>query len=187
MLKSELVKPCFEYLPSYKSALERGWGPDNYREREVAREQLAKIAADAETFLKQLDDPHALAGPVILPDGKQIQRLPGFNRWMWDGEFCGTFNFRWQNGTPELPPYVLGHIGFSVVPWKRKLGYATRGLALLLLEARAQGLGYVELTTSPDNIASQKTILANGGIFIERFTKNAAYGGDEGLRFRIVF
>ncbi len=79
------------------------------------------------------------------------------------------------------------HIGFSIVPWKRKLGLAPRALALLLPEARAQGLDYVELTTAPDNIASQKVIIANGGKLIERFMKVAAYGGDAGLRFRIVF
>ena len=182
-----LVKPTLEFLPSYKSALERGWGPDNLREAEAAREHLAKIAQDTALFVALHDDPHALAGPVTLPDGSQVARLPGITRWLWDGEFCGSINLRWQNGTSALPSHVLGHIGFSVVPWKRRLGYATRALALLLPEARAQGLEYVELTTAPGNIASQKAILANGGRLIERFRKDAAYGGDEGLRFRIVF
>ena len=180
-----LVKPSLDHLPSYKSALERGWGPDNLREAE--REHLAKIAQDPVLFLAQHDDPHALAGPVTLPDGSQVARLPGITRWLRDGEFCGSINLRWQKGTSALPSYVLGHIGFSVVPWKRRLGYATRALALLLPEARAQGLEYVELTTAPDNFASQKVILANSGKLIERFKKAAAYGGDEGLRFRIAF
>ncbi|MGD0142372.1 MAG: GNAT family N-acetyltransferase [Rhizomicrobium sp.] len=187
MLPCLLIKPALEYLPSYKSALERGWGPDNLREAEAAREHLARIATDAELFVALHDDPQALAGPVTLPDGSQVARLPGITRWLWDGEFCGSINLRWQNGTSALPSHVLGHIGFSVVPWKRRLGHATRTLALLLPEARAQGLEYVELTTAPDNIASQKVILANGGQVIERFRKAAAYGGDEGLRFRIVF
>jgi predicted acetyltransferase len=124
---------------------------------------------------------------VTLPDGSQVTRLPGITRWIWDGEFCGSINLRWQHGTSALPSYVLGHIGFSVVPWKRRRGYATRALALLLPEARALGLDYVELTAAPDNIASQKTIVANDGKLIEHFRKDAAYGGDEGLRFRIVF
>ena len=55
---------------------------------------------------------------------------------MWDGEFCGSIGFRWQPGTSTLPPYVLGHIGYAVVPWKRGRGYATQALALLLPEAR---------------------------------------------------
>jgi predicted acetyltransferase len=186
MTSCTLVKPTLEYIPAYKSALERGWGPDNLREVEAAREHLAKIAQDAALFVALHDDPLALAGPVTLPDGSQVARLPGITRWMWDGEFCGSINLRWQKGTSALPSYVLGHIGFSVVPWKRRLGHATRALALLLPEARAQGLDYVELTTAPDNIASQKVILANGGMFIERFRKAEAHGGDEGLRYRIT-
>ncbi|CAN5236127.1 hypothetical protein BH09PSE6_BH09PSE6_01870 [soil metagenome] len=36
-----LVTPSLEHLPSYAAALERGWGPDNTRPLESAREQLA--------------------------------------------------------------------------------------------------------------------------------------------------
>jgi predicted acetyltransferase len=186
MSNRTLVKPSLEHLASYKSALERGWGPDNMREAEASREHLAKIAADPALFLALHDDLDALGGPVTLPDGSRVPRLPGITRWIWDGEFCGSINLRWQKGTSALPPHVLGHIGFSVVPWKRRLGHATRALALLLQKARAQGLDYVELTTSPDNIASQKTILANGGVFVEQFRKAAAYGSDESFRYRIA-
>jgi len=51
--------------------------------------------------------------------------------------------------------------------------------------ARAQGLPYVEITTDPDNLASQNVITANGGVLIEAFTKPAAFGNAPGLRFRI--
>jgi len=81
-------------------------------------------------------------GQVLLPDA---QRLPGFSRWMWDGEFCGSIGFRWQPGTAVLPPHCLGHIGYAVVPWKKRRGHATRALAAMLPLARAEGLRYVEL------------------------------------------
>jgi predicted acetyltransferase len=81
---------------------------------------------------------------------------------------------------------VLGHIGYAVVPWKRGRGYATRALALLLPEARKEGLTYVELTTDADNLPSQKVISNNGGVVIERFDKGDAYGGGDTLRWRIV-
>jgi predicted acetyltransferase len=71
------------------------------------------------------------------------------------------------------------------VPWKQRLGHATRALALLLPEARKEGLAYVELTTDPDNLASQKVITANGGVFVKRFRKEPAYGEAEALLFRI--
>ena len=87
----------------------------------------------------------------------------------------------------ELPAYVLGHIGFAVVPWKRRLGYATQALALLLPDARELGFPYVELTTDASNLASQRVITANGGTLVEHFNKPEAYGGAESLRFRIYF
>jgi predicted acetyltransferase len=81
---------------------------------------------------------------------------------------------------------VLGHIGYAVVPWKRGRGYATKALALLLPEARTEGLTYVELTTDADNLPSQKVITNNGGTLVERFEQGQAYGGGEVLRWRIA-
>ena len=80
---------------------------------------------------------------------------------------------------------MLGHIGYGVVPWKQGLGHASRALALLLPDARALGLAYVELTTEAANIPSQRVILANGGRLVERFNKLDAHGGAESLRYRI--
>jgi len=181
----KLVVPALDYLEGYKDALRRGWSPDNVRLEVAAREELAKIAHDPAAFVASLDDPEAKAGPVTLPDGSKVPRLPAYRRWMWDGEFCGSIGFRWQKGTSALPSHVLGHIGYAVVPWKRRRGYATRALAWLLQRARDEGLAYVELTTDPDNMPSQKVITANGGALIERFTMNEAYGKTEALRWRI--
>jgi predicted acetyltransferase len=180
----ELVWAAAEYLPSYVQALERGWSPSEVRP-EMGREELEEIARDASAYLALQIDREAKGPPVKLPDGSTAKRLPGYRRWMWDGEFCGTIGFRWQPGSNELPPHVLGHIGYAVVPWKRQRGYATRALALLLPELCATGLEYVELTADPDNIASQRVITANGGRLVERFTKPAGYGGGPSLRFRI--
>ena len=181
----ELVWPAPQYLPGYIHALQQGWSPDNLRPQ-AAAEQLARIAEDSNLFLSEQVDREAKGPPIILPDGRTVPRLPGYTRWMWDGEFCGTIGFRWQPGTTELPPYCLGHIGYSVVPWKRQRGYATRALQLLLPEARSEGLAYVEITCDTDNIASQRVVEANGGELIERFHKPSDYGGAESMRFRIL-
>ncbi len=180
-----LIKPSLCCLAEYTAALERGWSPDNVRGAEAAREQLGKIADDPVRFVASLDDPDAAGGPVRLPAGSSVPRLPGYHRWIWDGAFCGSIGFRWQRGTSALPPHVLGHIGFAVAPWKRNMGYAKGALVLMLPEARKQGLPYVELTTDPGNVASQRVIQACGGVLVERFQKTAAYGGSESLRFRI--
>ena len=181
-----LVHPSTEHLSSYVAALERGWSPDNVRGAAAAREELAEIAADPAAFLAGLDDRKAAGPPIPMPDGTFVKRLPGFHRWMWDGEFVGTIGFRWQPGTTDLPPTCLGHIGYAVVPWKRRRGYATRALQLMLPEVRFSGLAFVEITTDVDNVASQRVVEANGGVLHERFTKPAAFGGTPGLRYRIT-
>ncbi len=181
----KLVWPSLEYLPSYIAALERGWSPDNVRGQIAAGEELVRIAADANAFLASLVDREAAGVPVTLPDGTKVPRLPGYRRWLWDGEFCGSIGFRWQRGTEMLPPHCLGHIGYGVVPWKQGRGYATRALGEVLREARSEGLRYVELTTQPDNVASQRVILANGGVLIEKFVTPPALGSQHELRYRI--
>src|SRR5438477_1166054 len=158
----QLVRPGPEHLASYVAALERGWSADNERGVEAARKELSRIHADAAAFLASMEDREAKGPPVTLPDGSVAKRLPGFRRWMWDGEFCGSIGLRWQPGTTELPPHCLGHIGYAVVPWKRNLGCATRALALILDDARPLGLPFVEVTTDPDNFASQRVITKNG-------------------------
>jgi predicted acetyltransferase len=180
-----ILKPTLALLPSYVAALEAGWSPDNVRQEKTAREQLERIAIDPQAFVDSLDNPKAVGDPIALPDGSFVQRLPNMIRWMWDGEFCGSIGFRWQPGTSELLPHVLGHIGYGVVPWKRGRGYARQALTAILPEARRRGMPYVELTTDPDNPASQKVITACGGVLVERFRKVEAYGGGEALRFRI--
>jgi predicted acetyltransferase len=181
-----LVWPAREHLPGYIDALERGWSPDNVRGPEAAREQLARITADSDAFLAGLVDKDAVGDPITLADGTTVPRLPGYHRWMWDGEFCGTIGLRWQRGTEALPPYCLGHIGYSVVPWKRRRGYATQALREMLTEAGDVGLRYVEITTDPDNVPSRRVIEANGGMLVEEFVKPAALGGTRGLRYRVV-
>ena len=181
----QLVRPGLEHLASYVSALERGWAADNERGVDATREELSRIQTDSTAFLASMDNRAGKGPPVLLPDGSTAERIPGFRRWMWDGEFCGSIGLRWQPGTTALPPYCLGHIGYAVVPWKQGLGYAKAALRLMLLEAKAVGLPYVEITTDPDNIASQRVIEANGGILLEHFVKPPQFGSKPGLRFRI--
>ena len=181
----QLVRPAMEHLPGYVAALDRGWSAGRADDpQQWIDEERGRIQADAAQFIALQDDIEAKGPPVTFPDGTTVPRLPGFHRWIWDGEFCGLIGMRWQAGTNALPEHVLGHVGYAVVPWKQRRGYATQALALILREAPA-ALRYVELTTDPDNYASQKVITANGGVFVEEFIKTKHHGGKPGLRYRI--
>jgi predicted acetyltransferase len=179
----ELVTPSRRELESCTDALRHGWSPST--EHDVSREVLDEIAADADAFLATADDRDPEGRTITLPDGSVVPRLPSIVRWMWDGEFCGSINLRWQDGTVELPPHCLGHIGYSVVPWKRRLGYATAALRDALPLAREVGLPYVVITTDPDNVGSQRVIEANGGVLVRRFDKGPHYGSTEGLWYQV--
>lgn len=66
-----------------------------------------------------------------------------------------------------LNDYLLefgGHIGYSVRPADRKNGYAIQMLKLALDEAKALGIDRVRIACDRYNIASAKTIQANGGV-----------------------
>jgi predicted acetyltransferase len=181
----ELVRPTLERLPAYTSALERGWSADNVRGEAAAREELARIAHDAPAFVAHQTDREARGREITLPDGSKVPRIPGYHLWIWDGEFCGAIGLRRQPGSDELPAHVLGHIGYSIVPWKQRRGYAKAALGMMLVHARAEGLAFVEITTAPDNVASQRVIVANGGMLVGPFTKPPQYGSVPGLRYRI--
>lgn len=81
-----------------------------------------------------------------------------------DSKIVGVCDLRHHIDHPVLSLWG-GHIGYSVRPSERRKGYATNMLCLVLDEAKALGLERVMITCDADNIASEKTIIANGGVF----------------------
>jgi len=79
-----------------------------------------------------------------------------------DNEIVGMINIR-----HTLNDYLLqfgGHIGYSVRRSERRKGYAKEMLRLALEKCRQLGLDSVLVTCDRDNIASARTIIANGGV-----------------------
>jgi predicted acetyltransferase len=103
---------------------------------------------------------------IVTAGGRSVPRLPSRVFWLDDGEFCGVINLRFVSGSDALPDYVSGHVGYAVVPWKRRRGYATAALALILRVASEVGLSRLEITCDDDNEASRRVILKNGAEFI---------------------
>ena len=80
-----------------------------------------------------------------------------------DGKLVGMLQIR-HRFNDFLARYG-GHIGYSVRPSERRKGYAKEMLGLALPFCREVGLEKVLITCIEGNIASEKTILANGGVY----------------------
>jgi predicted acetyltransferase len=83
--------------------------------------------------------------------------------WLDDGEISGTINVRFRRDTEDLLPHVDGHIGYAMVPLKTRCGCATEALRQMLPVAREVGLKRVRVTCVPENEASSRVILKDGG------------------------
>ena len=68
------------------------------------------------------------------------------------------------------------HIGYSIHPAERNKGYAKAQLGLALLEAKKLGLDSVRIVCRDTNTASRRTILANGGEYVD-----SIYGEESGM------
>jgi predicted acetyltransferase len=60
---------------------------------------------------------------------------------------------------------TYGHIGYGVIPSERGKGYAKKILAASLSYIKQFGVEKALVTCNENNIASMKTIKANGGVF----------------------
>jgi predicted acetyltransferase len=80
-----------------------------------------------------------------------------------DGRLVGMLQVR-HRFNAYLEKYA-GHIGYSVRPSERRRGYAKEMLRMALPFCREIGLDKVLITCIDGNIGSEKTILANGGVY----------------------
>ena len=79
-----------------------------------------------------------------------------------DNKLIGMIDFR-----TDLTDFLLkygGNIGYSILPEERRKGYGKEMLKLALKKYKEYGKEKVLITCDKDNIASAKTIMANGGI-----------------------
>ena len=114
----------------------------------------------AEEWLELL---HRLESPETVPEGYVSSNAYLAVR-ISDDRLVGIIDLRHHIDHPVLGTWG-GHMGYTVRPSERGHGYATEMLRLNLENCRARDIKKVLITCSRHNIASEKTITANGGIF----------------------
>lgn len=150
-----LIKPSAEYANQIAE----------YRQEFLC----AGDSMDGTGSLRRMDNPLDFVqkckdyeSPETLPDGKVLATQFMLVR-KSDNRLVGMIQVR-HYFNDFLEKYA-GHIGYSVRPSERRKGYAKEMLRMALPYCREIGLDRVLITCIDGNIGSEKTILANGGVY----------------------
>ncbi len=157
----ELVTPSNEYKDSFIQALKDGYymGPNSG----LSDKEIEDIEQNFDEYLaaKVLNKPDGT--PKLRDDGKYYVNVPKVPFWLIDNDnFIGTFNLRAELN--EFLMYVAGNVGYGVSPRYRRMGYATKGLGLLIEKAKEIGMKKLLVSAREDNVGSWKAIEKNGGV-----------------------
>lgn len=152
-------------------------------------EYLAQIRAYREEFSDCMDWMHGSGGLMKISDSREWLRYRKCDpegdavstQYIYvrlsDRKIVGMINVRHIHTEPLAT--FGGHIGYSVCPSERRKGYATAMLRETLRHCNELGLDRVLLTCGPENEASLKAILSNGGVLESMVfsTKHQIYVG----------
>lgn len=154
MNEIELIKPSMEYaeeiLRFRQELLDTG--------SDFAGCRTLYDCDDAEECIARLEANETTAQEGQVPSSSYLAVRRSDNR------LVGMIDLRHHIDHPILGAWG-GHIGYTVRPSERRKGYAKEMLRLNLRNCRDRGMDRVLITCNSENIASEKVIVANGGVF----------------------
>ena len=153
----DIMALCRELIEAKDSDSFAGCGSP--REAASAEEWLAHLAQWA-------DDDACPAGGVLSHTYLAVR--------LADNRIVGIIDLRHPIDHPILSTWG-GHMGYSVRPSERGKGYARKMLRQNLRNCRARGMEKILITCSRGNSASEKTILACGGVFESEICVDGEY------------
>ena len=150
-----LIEPCEEYSEQI---------------REYRQEFLdAESSMDGCGRLRRFEDPvdyiedcRKFAFSETVPEGWVVSTQFFFVR-KSDNRLVGVIQVR--HSFNDYLSKFGGHIGYSIRPSERRNGYAKSMLKAVLPYCREIGLDRVLITCIEGNLGSERTILANGGVY----------------------
>lgn len=120
-----------------------------------------------------------------IPGLDYLEKYDDVHRWI---DFCEEMSGKitWYMSVRENDDRIIGfvvlrhkleyddddiafasNLGYSIRPSEQRKGYAKEQLRLGLQEAKEMGLDKVRMVCRDINIGSNKTILANGGVYVD--------------------
>lgn len=157
-----LIEATFEYAEQVLQFRKDVFDYDNNSESQFAGCLSLDEATSAEEWIRwcQLRTNEETCGQT----GVDVPSTTYFAIRKKDNRLVGIIDLRHHINHPILGTWG-GHCGYTVRPSERGNGFAKEMLRLNLNNAKTLGIEKLLITCHSDNAASEKTILANGGVY----------------------
>ncbi len=170
-----LVPASRRFIPSYIEALHDGFFRGDGTPKTI--DEINDIQNNPAAFLEKIS---CQDGTFTVPTGEVFRRVPHEPLWLCAADvFIGEVSFRHELNDP-LKQFG-GHIGYGIRPVFQGHGFATLAVQRVRKRALKMGIEQLLVTCSPENTASKRVILKNGGVY--RDTLEDPYGHGPTARY----